>query len=40
LGVAVGAGVLAHDILDGFDDVGDVGHEANARGAREGESLR
>ena len=26
LGVAVGAGVLAHDVLDGFDDVGDVGH--------------
>ena len=26
LGVAVGAGVLAHDVLDGFDEVGDVGH--------------
>ena len=26
LGIAVGAGVLAHDILDGFDEVGDVGH--------------
>ena len=26
LGVAIGAGVLAHDVLDGFDDVGDVGH--------------
>ena len=26
LRVAVGAGVLAHDVLDGFDEVGDVGH--------------
>ena len=26
LGVAVDAGVLAHDVLDGFDEVGDVGH--------------
>ena len=26
LRVAVGAGVLAHDVLDGFDDVGNVGH--------------
>ena len=26
LRVAVGAGVLAHDVLDGLDDVGDVGH--------------
>jgi hypothetical protein len=26
LRVAVGAGVLAHDVLDGFDDVAD-GHE-------------
>ena len=26
LGVAVGAGVLAHDVLDGLDEIGDVGH--------------
>ena len=26
LRIAVGAGVLAHDVLDGFDDVGDIGH--------------
>jgi len=26
LGVTIGAGILAHDVLDGFDDVGDVGH--------------
>ena len=26
LRVAVGAGVLAHDVLDGFDEIGDVGH--------------
>src|SRR5215208_1178793 len=26
LRVAVRAGVLAHDVLDGFDDVGDVRH--------------
>ena len=26
LGIAVGAGVLAHDVLDGFDEVGNVGH--------------
>ena len=26
LRVAIGAGVLAHDVLDGFDDIGDVGH--------------
>ena len=26
LRVAVRAGVLAHDVLDGLDDVGDVGH--------------
>jgi len=29
LRVAVSAGVLAHDVLDGFDEVGNVGHEAN-----------
>ena len=28
LGVAVGAGVLAHDVLDGFDEIGDVGHRS------------
>ena len=26
LRIAVGAGVLAHDVLDGLDEVGDVGH--------------
>ena len=26
LGIAVGAGILAHDVLDCFDEVGDVGH--------------
>jgi hypothetical protein len=26
LGVAVGAGILAHDVLDGLDEVGDIGH--------------
>ena len=26
LGIAVGSGVLAHDVLDGFDDVGNIGH--------------
>ena len=31
LGVAVGAGVLAHDVLDGFDEVGDVGHGLSSR---------
>ncbi len=29
LGIAVGAGILAHDVLDGFDDVGDVCHGFN-----------
>jgi hypothetical protein len=27
LGVAIDAAVLAHDVLDGFDDGGEVGHE-------------
>ena len=27
LRIAVGTGVLAHDVLDGFDDVGYVRHE-------------
>ena len=27
LGVAIDTGVFAHDVLDGFDEVGDVGHE-------------
>jgi hypothetical protein len=26
LGVAIDARVLAHDVLDGFDDGGEVGH--------------
>ena len=26
LRIAVGAGVLAHDVLNGFDEIGDVGH--------------
>ena len=26
LRIAIGAGVFAHDVLDGFDEVGNIGH--------------
>ena len=30
LRIAVGAGVLAHDVLDGFNEVRDVGHRSGS----------